>query len=53
MTFPLISIITPTYNAASTVEKCLLSAIGQKYKIIEHLFIDNCSADATISIIQD
>jgi glycosyltransferase involved in cell wall biosynthesis len=53
MKYPLISIITPTYNAASTVEKCLLSTINQSYKVIEHIFVDNHSEDATTSIIRD
>ena len=53
MKLPLISIITPTYNAAPTVEKNLLSVINQRYKVIEHIFIDGCSEDSTISIIRD
>jgi len=53
MNLPLISIITPTYNAASTVEQNLSSIINQRYKTIEHIFIDGCSTDATLSIIRD
>ena len=52
MKLPLISIITPTYNAALTVEKALLSVINQQYKTVEHLFIDGGSSDETTTIIR-
>jgi glycosyltransferase involved in cell wall biosynthesis len=48
---PLISIITPTSNASRSVEQCLRSVIGQHYRPVEHIFIDNMSEDATASII--
>jgi len=50
---PKISIITPTWNAAATIEKTLLSAVNQRYKEIEHIFIDNSSTDQTVSIIRN
>ena len=52
MPAPLISIITPTYNSASTLEKNILSVASQKYKEIEHIFIDNCSTDKSLQIIE-
>ena len=50
---PLISIITPTWNSAATVERVILSAVNQRYPEIEHIFIDNSSGDKTVSIIRD
>ncbi len=49
---PLISIITPVYNAADTIEKCLLSVINQSYNNIEHILIDGASIDGTLDVIQ-
>lgn len=52
MNTPLISIITPTFNSAATIEKTILSVLNQDYKEIEHVFIDGLSSDSTPSIIQ-
>lgn len=52
MNLPKISIITPTYNAAATIEKVILSVANQSYENIEHLFIDGLSTDNTLSIIK-
>lgn len=49
---PLLSIITPTLNSASTIEDCLKSVANQTYKNIEHLIIDGVSTDATLHIIK-
>jgi glycosyltransferase involved in cell wall biosynthesis len=49
---PLISIITPVFNSAETIEKTILSVLNQEYKEIEHVFIDGLSTDTTPSIIQ-
>ena len=49
---PLISIITVTYNAESTIERTLRSVEEQTYGCIEHIIIDGCSSDHTLSHIQ-
>lgn len=49
---PLISIITVTYNAESTIERTLNSIESQTYPGIEHIIIDGCSTDRTMSHIQ-
>jgi len=46
-----ISLITVTFNAANTIEKCIKSVIAQSYPNVEYIIIDACSTDATISII--
>ena len=51
MKLPVVSVITPTFNAASTVERTLLSVLGQRYKAVEHIFVDGLSEDSTLSII--
>lgn len=47
---PLVSIIIPTKNSASTLEACLKSINNQTYKNIEVIVVDNNSADNTKSI---
>jgi glycosyltransferase involved in cell wall biosynthesis len=48
-----ISLITVTYNAANTVERCLRSVINQSYPNIEYIIIDGQSTDSTLSIINN
>jgi glycosyltransferase involved in cell wall biosynthesis len=47
-----ISIITTSFNSASTIEKTIQSVIKQSYKNIEFIIIDNCSTDGTLDIIK-
>ena len=49
---PLISIITVTYNAEHTIERTLQSVESQTYPRIEHVIIDGCSSDHTLSHVQ-
>ena len=48
---PLITIATVTYNAESTLERTLESVAQQDYARIEHLIIDGCSTDHTLSLV--
>ncbi|MCK9423288.1 MAG: glycosyltransferase [Bacteroidales bacterium] len=48
---PLISIITPAFNAAASIELALRSVIDQEYKNIEHIVVDGLSQDKTAEII--
>ena len=50
--YPLISIIVPVYNVSKFIERCTQSIINQTYKQIECIFIDDCTQDDSISIIQ-
>lgn len=47
-----ISIITVSYNASTTIEQTILSVIKQTYKNIEYIIIDGGSQDKTIDIIK-
>lgn len=49
---PLVSIITVSYNNASTIDACLSSVKEQLYASIEHIIIDGSSTDGTQEIIQ-
>lgn len=49
---PVITIATVTYNAASTLERTLHSVASQDYPYIEHLIVDGCSRDRTLSLVQ-
>lgn len=47
-----ISIITVSYNAATVIEKTILSVINQTYPYKEYIIIDGGSTDGTIDIIK-
>jgi glycosyltransferase involved in cell wall biosynthesis len=46
------TIITPTYNSAKDIEKCLRSVADQGFESKEHLIIDSASTDGTQGIVQ-
>lgn len=48
-----ISIITATYNSASTVKITFDSVLAQTYKDIEYIVIDGLSKDNTVDIIKE
>ena len=48
-----ISIITATYNSATTIKDTLLSVANQTYTNIEHIIIDGSSEDNTLDIVSE
>lgn len=46
------TVITVTYNCASTIERAIKSVLSQKYHDIEYIIIDGKSTDGTKEIIQ-
>ncbi len=50
--FPLVSIITPTFNSEKYLTKALNSILKQKYRNFEIIVIDGQSNDKTLKIIK-
>lgn len=53
MSFPLVSIIVPTYNAEEFIVENLNSILEQDYPNIEIVIADDCSTDNTQKVIRD
>lgn len=49
----LVSIIVPVHNSSKYLKKCLDSIVGQSYKNIEILAIENGSTDDSLKILND
>lgn len=47
-----ISIITATYNSATTIRDTIESVIAQDYDDIEHIIVDGASKDKTLEIVK-
>ena len=50
---PAISVIIPVYNVEQYIAQCARSLFGQTIKDIEFIFIDDCSPDHSIDILQE
>jgi len=50
--FPLISIITVSFNSEKYIEQTIKSVLDQSYKNIEYIIIDGGSSDQTVKIIK-
>lgn len=48
----LISIIIPCYNSEITIEKCLVSVLGQNYTNLEVIVVNDGSTDGTFQILE-
>lgn len=48
-----VSVIIAVYNVASYVEKCARSLFGQTLDDMEFIFVDDCSPDNSIQIVQN
>jgi glycosyltransferase involved in cell wall biosynthesis len=51
--FPIISIITVSFNAAEFIEQTIQSVLSQTYPHIEYIIIDGASTDGTVEIIRN
>ncbi len=49
---PLVSIVTPTYNSASTLPATIESVLAQTYPHIEYIIMDGNSTDNTHQVVQ-
>ena len=43
------TVVTVTYNAGATIERTLRSVAAQSYVAVEHLIVDGCSTDDTMT----
>lgn len=50
---PKVSVVVPVYNVAPYVERCVRSLFGQTLDDMEFVFVDDCSPDNSIQIIQN
>ena len=51
MSYP-VSILVPVYKVEQWIEKCARSAFEQTYENLEYVFVDDCSPDHSIDILQ-
>lgn len=49
---PKVSVIIPVYKAEPYIEKCVRSLFGQTLDDIEYVFVDDCSPDNSIGVMQ-
>ena len=50
--FPLVSVIIPNYNHAQYLEQRLDSVFNQTYQNFEVIFLDDCSTDNSLEVIE-
>lgn len=50
---PLVSVVIPAYNRASTVEASIESVRAQSYAHWEIIVCDDCSTDKTVQVVED
>lgn len=48
---PLVTVIIPTYNRSATIQRSIDSVLGQSYKELELIIVDDCSSDNTVEIV--
>lgn len=48
----IVSILVPIYGVERYIEKCVRSLMEQSYEHIEYIFVDDCTPDKSIEILQ-
>jgi glycosyltransferase involved in cell wall biosynthesis len=49
---PVFSVITPTWNQAEFIGDTIESVLGQSFRSLEYIIVDNCSDDGTEEIVR-
>lgn len=52
MTKPKVSVIIPVYKAEPYIEECVRTLFAQTLKDIEYIFVDDCSPDRSIEVME-
>ena len=47
-----VTVIVPTYNSENTIERCIDSVLGQNYRNLELLVVDDGSTDMTTDVVK-
>lgn len=50
---PLVSILVPIYGVEKYIEKCARSLFEQTYKSIEFIFVNDCTPDDSVSVLNE
>lgn len=50
---PKVSVIVPVYNVEKYIEKCLISLFEQTLNDIEYIFVNDCTPDKSMQILDD
>lgn len=50
---PLVSIVTPVYNAQKYLAECIESVLVQSYENWEYVLVNNCSKDGSLAIARE
>ena len=48
----MISVLTPSYNSSTTLERCIASVLDQNVNDFEHIVVDGGSSDDTLRILK-
>lgn len=49
---PKVSVIVPVYGVEKFIEKCARSLFDQTFRDVEYIFVDDCTKDGSISVLE-